>query len=142
MNTNKRRELADSKYNERRTEYELVLRRLQTILPIQLLGELTEEQFEQHKGIIVDPWLIRRAKHAVTENQRTIKAKNALGKNDLKGFGQLLNASHTSLKEDYEVTISSYSTKTTRSSRRVYDRRWFWWLCYSLSEGKGIRVFY
>ncbi|MBO0440830.1 galactokinase [Candidatus Enterococcus ikei] len=104
MNTNKRRELADSKYNERRAECELALSRLQTILPIQSLGELTEERFEQNKEIIADECLIKRAKHAVTENQRTIKAKKALVKNDLKTFGQLLNASHASLKEDYEVT--------------------------------------
>lgn len=104
MNTNKRRELADSKYNERRAECEIALSRLQTILPIQSLGELTEERFEQNKEIIADECLIKRAKHAVTENQRTIKAKKALVKNDLKTFGQLLNASHASLKEDYEVT--------------------------------------
>ncbi|MGX7244899.1 galactokinase [Enterococcus quebecensis] len=104
MNTNKRRELADSKYNERRAECELALSRLQTILPIKSLGELTEEVFEQNKDVIADKELIKRAKHAVTENQRTIKAKQALVNNDLQRFGQLLNASHASLKEDYEVT--------------------------------------
>lgn len=104
MNTNKRRELADSKYNERRAECELALSRLQTVLPIKSLGELTEEYFKQNKAIIADERLIKRAKHAVTENQRTIKAKKALVENDLQRFGQLLNASHASLKEDYEVT--------------------------------------
>ncbi|MEI5993255.1 galactokinase [Candidatus Enterococcus mansonii] len=104
MNTNKRRELADSKYNERRAECEQALKDLQTVLPINSLGELTEEQFEQHKQVISDDTLIKRAKHAVTENQRTIKAKKALVENDLQTFGQLLNASHASLKEDYEVT--------------------------------------
>lgn len=104
MNTNKRRELADSKYNERRAECELALSRLQTALPIKSLGELTEESFEQNQAIIADEKLIRRARHAVTENQRTIKAKKALVKNDLKLFGELLNASHASLKDDYEVT--------------------------------------
>lgn len=104
MNTNKRRELADSKYNERRAECELALSRLQTILSIESLGELTEECFEQNKAAIEDGTLIKRAKHAVTENQRTIKAKQALVKNDLNRFGQLLNESHASLKDDYEVT--------------------------------------
>ncbi len=104
MNTNKRRELADSKYNERRAECELALSRLQTVLPIKALGELTEDLFEKNKEIIADKVLIKRAKHAVTENQRTIKAKNALSDNDLTYFGQLLNASHASLKDDYEVT--------------------------------------
>lgn len=104
MNTNKRRELADSKYNERRAECELALSLLQTVLPIKTLGELTEDLFEKNKEMIADKVLIKRAKHAVTENQRTIKAKNALSDNDLTYFGQLLNASHASLKDDYEVT--------------------------------------
>ncbi|GGC75464.1 galactokinase [Enterococcus wangshanyuanii] len=104
MNTNKRRELADSKYNERRAECEKALQLLQTKLPIDSLGELSEETFEANKQLISDERLIRRAKHAVTENQRTIKAKNALVQNDLTAFGQLLNASHASLREDYEVT--------------------------------------
>lgn len=104
MNTNKRRELADSKYNERRAECEKALQLLQTQLPIDSLGELSEEIFEANKQLISDERLIRRAKHAVTENQRTIKAKNALVQNDLTAFGQLLNASHASLREDYEVT--------------------------------------
>lgn len=104
MNTNKRRELADSKYNERRAECELALSRLQIVLPIETLGELTEESFDQNKKVIADERLIKRAKHAVTENQRTIKAKKFLAENDLTSFGQLLNASHASLKEDYEVT--------------------------------------
>ncbi|MFD2308465.1 galactokinase [Enterococcus termitis] len=104
MNTNKRRELADSKYNERRSECETALERLQKQLPISSLGELSEETFEANKALIGEDILIKRAKHAVTENQRTIKAKKALVQNDLAAFGQLLNASHASLKDDYEVT--------------------------------------
>lgn len=104
MNTNKRRELADSKYNERRSECEEALRRLQTKLSIQSLGELDEQTFSEHATIIEDETLVKRAKHAVTENQRTLKAKAALEKGDLETFGILLNASHASLKEDYEVT--------------------------------------
>ncbi|KAF1296786.1 galactokinase [Enterococcus sp. JM4C] len=104
MNTNKRRELADSKYNERRGECEEALRRLQTKLAIQSLGELDEETFYANTDLIGDETLIRRAKHAVTENQRTLKAKAALQANDLETFGQLLDASHESLRDDYEVT--------------------------------------
>ncbi|MCB5953396.1 galactokinase [Enterococcus sp. CWB-B31] len=104
MNTNKRRELADSKYNERRAECEEALHRLQTILEIQSLGELTEEQFNRHQSLIEYPVLIKRARHAVTENQRTLKAKAALQAGDLEAFGLLLNDSHRSLQEDYEVT--------------------------------------
>lgn len=104
MNTNKRRELADSKYNERRAECEEALRRLQTKLAIQSLGELDEATFEANKELIGDATLIKRAKHAVTENQRTLKAKKALQSGDLTEFGLLLNGSHTSLQYDYEVT--------------------------------------
>jgi len=104
MNTNKRRELADSKYNERRSECEEALVRLQTTLTIQALGELDEATFYENTKTIEDDILIKRAKHAVTENQRTLKAKAALEAGDLTTFGLLLNASHESLKEDYEVT--------------------------------------
>lgn len=104
MNTNKRRELADSKYNERRGECEEALKRLQTKLKIQSLGELYEATFFAHTSLIEDPTLIKRAKHAVTENQRTLKAKAALEAGDLESFGHLLDASHASLRDDYEVT--------------------------------------
>lgn len=104
MNTNKRRELADSKYNERRSECEEALRRLQSELPIKALGELDTETFEKHCDLIGDPVLIKRARHAVTENQRTLTAKKALEANQLTEFGLLLNASHASLATDYEVT--------------------------------------
>lgn len=104
MNTNKRRELADSKYNERRGECEEALKRLQTKLKIQSLGELDEATFFAHTSLIEDPTLIKRAKHAVTENQRTLKAKAALEAGDLESFGHLLDASHASLRDDYEVT--------------------------------------
>lgn len=104
MNTNKRRELADSKYNERRSECEEALARLQKKLDIQSLGELDEATFEANTDLIGDDTLIRRARHAVTENQRTLEAKAELVKGNLAAFGKLLNASHHSLRDDYEVT--------------------------------------
>lgn len=104
MNTNKVRGLGDSKYNERRSECEAALAALQKVLPIKSLGELTEEQFEAHKGAIENPIQRKRAKHAVYENQRTIKAVQALKNNDLEYFGKLMAASHASLQQDYEVT--------------------------------------
>jgi galactokinase len=104
MNTNKRRELADSKYNERRAECEETLRRLQTKLPIHALGELSLEEFNANVDLIGDETLIKRAHHAVAENERTKIAKEKLTSGDLEGFGRLLNASHASLKDDYEVT--------------------------------------
>ena len=103
-NTNKRRGLADSKYNERRGECERALQNLQTKLDIKALGELTEEEFEANKDLIENEIDAKRAKHAVYENQRTLKAVKALEENNLPLFGQLMVASHVSLRDDYEVT--------------------------------------
>ncbi len=102
--SNKKRGLGDSKYNERRSQCEEALKRLKTVIHIESLGELSEEEFEQHKGVIGDGVLTRRAKHAVYENQRTIKAVDALKARDIKRFGELMDDSHESLRDDYEVT--------------------------------------
>lgn len=102
--SNKKRGLGDSKYNERRQECEQALLELQTVCEIKSLGELTEEEFEMHKDVIKNPINRKRAKHAVYENQRTLKAVEALKNNNITLFGQLMNASHTSLRDDYEVT--------------------------------------
>ncbi|MFL2099493.1 galactokinase [Desemzia sp. FAM 24101] len=104
MNSKKRRELADSKYNERRSECEQALSELQTVLAIQSLGDLDEATFEANKQVISSEVLSRRAKHAVYENQRTLKATEALKAGDLITFGKLMNESHLSTQEDYEVT--------------------------------------
>ncbi|MCC3356963.1 galactokinase [Bacillus sp. REN16] len=110
MNTNKRRELADSKYNERRSECEQALAQLQKELNVQALGNITSEQFEEHKHLIQNETLIKRAKHAVDENERTLEALKALKAGNLTEFGRLLNASHTSLRDDYEVTGKELDT--------------------------------
>lgn len=110
MNTNKRRELSDSKYNERRSECEAALKCLQQGKDIHSLGELTEEQFEALKGLIDDDTIVKRAKHAVYENQRTIKALEALRNGNIGEFGLLMNASHISLRDDYEVTGAELDT--------------------------------
>ncbi|MCZ9310589.1 galactokinase [Weissella koreensis] len=105
MNTNKRRELSDSKYNERRSECEEALRRLQAGgLEIDSLGQLTNAEFDENQDLIQDEILIKRARHAVYENQRTIDAKFELSAGNLKAFGKLLDESHASLRDDYEVT--------------------------------------
>jgi len=103
-NTNKRRGLGDSKYNERRSECEEALRRLHIVTDADTLGDLTNEEFESYKEAIKDDILIRRARHAVYENQRTIEAVEALKSDDLQRFGKLMNESHISLRDDYEVT--------------------------------------
>lgn len=110
LNTNKKRGLGDSKYNERRSECEDALAALQTRLSIKSLGELSEEEFEANKELIGDPVKIKRAKHAVYENQRTIKAVKALEDKDLALFGRLMIASHESLRDDYEVTGKELDT--------------------------------
>lgn len=104
IHTNKRRELADSKYNERRSQCERALADLQKKLNIDSLGELTPEQFEQHRDLIQDPINQKRAKHAVYENARTLHAFEKLQANELEAFGELMNESHISLRDDYEVT--------------------------------------
>ncbi len=102
--SNKKRGLGDSKYNERRRECEEALEFLQTKLDIQSLGDLTEDAFDAIKEAIPDDIRRKRAKHAVYENQRTMKAVKALKEHDIKRFGKLMIESHVSLRDDYEVT--------------------------------------
>ncbi|MGQ7393150.1 galactokinase [Streptococcus suis] len=104
MNTNKRRELADSKYNERREECEKAVEELNSVLSIETLGELDEWTFDEYAYLIKDENRLKRARHAVLENQRTLQARVALEAGDLAKFGRLVNASHVSLEHDYEVT--------------------------------------
>ena len=102
--SNKKRGLGDSKYNERRNECETALAELQKVVDINGLGDLSEAQFEEYKSAIKDEVRRKRAKHAVYENQRTIQAVEALKAGDTALFGRLMNASHVSLRDDYEVT--------------------------------------
>ena len=104
MNTNKRRELADSKYNERRAECEEALAEIQSQFAVETLGDLSEDAFDEWAYLIKDANRQKRARHAVFENQRTSKAKEALISGDLARLGRLINASHVSLENDYEVT--------------------------------------
>lgn len=103
-NSKVKHSLVGSAYNDRRSECEAALKDLQKVTDIQTLGDLTEEEFEAHKDAIQDPVCRVRAKHAVYENQRTIKAVNALKENNIEEFGRLMNASHVSLRDDYEVS--------------------------------------
>lgn len=105
MNSLTRRELVDSEYNTRRKQCEEALEMLQNVVSISSLGELSESEFEEYKYAITDPVIERRAKHAVYENKRTEKAAEALKDEQLEVFGKLMNESHLSLHEDYEVTV-------------------------------------
>lgn len=103
-NSKVKHSLVDSKYNERRSECEQALKELQTVVNIDGLGDLTEEQFEANQSVIADDIRRKRAKHAVYENQRTLRAVEALKNNELALFGKLMNESHISLRDDYEVS--------------------------------------
>ena len=102
--SNKKRGLGDSKYNERRSECESALAELQKEVKIGSLGDLDEETFEKYRSAISSDVCRKRAKHAVYENRRTIRAVAALKDGDIAEFGRLMNASHVSLRDDYEVT--------------------------------------
>ena len=108
--SNKKRGLGDSKYNERRSECERALEELQKVCEANSLGELTEVAFEAHSDSIGSEVRQRRARHAVYENRRAIAAVSALRENDLAAFGRLMNASHISLRDDYEVTGAELDT--------------------------------
>lgn len=103
-NSKVKHSLVSSAYNERRSESETALKELQSVVDIKGLGDLTEEEFEKYKYAIKDEVRLRRAKHAVYENQRTIRAVEALKDNDVALFGRLMNDSHVSLRDDYEVS--------------------------------------
>ena len=103
-NTTKTHSLVTSAYNERRAQCESALKALQKVKPIKALGELTNAEFDAIASAIPDPVERRRARHAVYENNRTLEAVKALEANDVKRFGELMNASHVSLRDDYEVT--------------------------------------
>ncbi|MDR0299358.1 MAG: galactokinase [Streptococcaceae bacterium] len=119
MNTNKPRALTESKYNERFAETREALRRLQAKLDIKSLGELSNEDFDAHTDLIADETLIKRARHAVYENNRTKVAQKAFVLGDLIKFGELLNASHASLKNDYEVTGLELDTLAETAQKQL-----------------------
>lgn len=103
-NSGKPRDGVEDCVRQRRKECAEALKELQTVIAISNLSELTADVFEEVQEMIKDPVCLRRARHAVTENQRTIEAVKALEAGDVEEFGHLMNASHISLKEDYEVS--------------------------------------
>ncbi|MGD9604677.1 MAG: galactokinase [Bacilli bacterium] len=117
-NTNKKRALSDSKYNERRKECEQGLNILKNVVDVPFLCALTIPELEKYGKSITDQTIFRRVKHVVTENDRVLKAYDALQKHNLILFGQLLNASHESLKDDYQVT--GFELDTLVSLFRAY----------------------
>ena len=104
INSKVKHSLVDSAYNERREQCAKALEQLQKVVDIKTLGDLDIETFEANKSAISDEIVRKRAKHAVYENQRTIRAVEALKRNDVEQFGKLMNESHISLRDDYEVS--------------------------------------
>ena len=103
-NTNKKHKLIGSAYNDRRRESEEALEILQKYAEIKTLGDLSDEEFFRLEEKLEDPIIRKRAKHAVLENNRTVAAKKALEDGDYHEFGRLMNLSHVSLRDDYEVS--------------------------------------
>ncbi len=117
MNTNKRRELADSKYNQRRAECESALAKLKEVVKADNLCEVPLSILEENKNLL-DEIEYKRAYHVITENIRTKDSAEYLKNNDLREFGKLLDASHKSLKEDYEVTGVELDTLVEKAQQQ------------------------
>jgi len=109
-NTNKRRGLTDSKYNERRSECDKAVELLQAYKPIRNLSELVVSEISLLEKYIKDPVIRKRATHVISENGRVVEAVKVLKANDIIRFGELMNLSHDSLKDDYEVTGNELDT--------------------------------
>ncbi len=104
INSNKKRALGESKYNQRRAECEEALNDLKNVVTLEILCDLNVDKFEEYKSFIEKDTARKRAKHVIYENDRTILANQALKKGDIITFGRLMNESHISLRDDYEVT--------------------------------------
>jgi len=116
-NTNKMRGLADSKYNERVAECRLAVTYLSHTMPISKLGELSYMQFFKIQDNIPDELIRRRARHVISENQRVLNAVACLNRNDILQFGVLMNASHESLRDNYEVTGFELDTLVSEAQK-------------------------
>ncbi len=111
MNTNKKRSLADSKYNERREECEKGLGILKKVLPdVSWLGEISYAAFKQHEHLIEDEVVKKRVEHVIAEDDRVLKSVEALKNDDIQAFGRLMIASHHSLRDLYEVSGKELDT--------------------------------
>jgi galactokinase len=130
INTNKRRGLTDSKYNERRGECDKAVEYLQDYKKISYLSELSVNETDILSTYIKDPVVLKRAKHVITENGRVLEAVKVLKENNLERFGELMNQSHDSLKDDYEVTGKELDTL-------VYEARKFPGVIGSRMTGAG-----
>jgi len=109
-NSNKKRGLVDSKYNERRQQCEKAVEYINKVQPLTNLGSITLSEFQKVQDIIVDQTVRKRALHVVSEDQRVVEAVESLKNNDLLAFGQLMNQSHVSMRENFEITCFEIDT--------------------------------
>lgn len=116
-NTNKRRGLADSKYNERRAQCESAVEAIRSERNIRHLSDLSMDDFSALAHLIPDETEQRRARHVISENTRTLMAIEALNRGDVEAFGELMNQSHDSLRDDYEVTGKELDTLVEEARR-------------------------
>lgn len=125
MNTNKRRGLSDSAYNERRAQCDEALEILNTVKKEEFLCEHRLDTLNDNKDLFTDELVFKRARHAITENERTITAAKVLKENNLEAFGQLMNDSHASLRDDYDVTGKELDTIVAAAQKQagVYGAR-------------------
>jgi galactokinase len=103
-NTMVRHSVATGEYNQRRRECEMAAEFFAGVVPgAKALRDISLEVFEQHGSSL--PEIVRkRCRHVITENARVLKASEALARRDLQGFGQLMRESHTSLRDDFQVS--------------------------------------
>ena len=133
MATNKPHTLADSAYNDRVRECHDAVKKLQAKLDIKTLGELDNDTFDEYAYLINNETEIKRARHAVSENQRTLRATKAMQDGDLEKLGRLIDASHVSLHYDYEVTGQELDTLARSFMGSTWrlgcknDWRWLRW---------------
>lgn len=120
-NTNKKRSLADSKYNERRAECEAGFEMLKAALPDKnCLGEISMEEYEANKHLITDETVNNRVRHVISEDDRVLRSVEVLKQGNLSAFGKLMNASHESLRDLYEVSCTELDTLVESAQKLDY----------------------
>lgn len=117
INSNKKRGLVDSEYNTRREQCEAVA----AIFGVKALRDVTLEQFNQ-KSHELDPLLLKRARHVITENYRTLDAAQALSQHDMQRMGRLMAESHASMRDDFEITVSEIDTLVAMVKEVIGER--------------------
>jgi len=117
-NTNKKRGLSGSMYNERRVECNMAVKALNKKRKINSLSDLSWDEFQELQNLIEDPFIRKRAKHVISENNRVLLAKEYLKEGNLKKLGEIMHESHVSLRDDYEVSCFELDTMVELADQR------------------------